>query len=843
MRLSNLAVRFILIRKIRSTLTVAGIAIGVALIFAVAVTNQAIIGSFLDVVADLSGAADLQVNNVSAGPFNADVLNLVSKTDGIQRAAPIISKSTAAAVDGSVSFLRIVGVDVGKESGFRRYRLRAGRFLSTKDNEIVLVKTWADNRGLKKSDKVDLAGVGGATKFTIVGLLAKVGPGAADNGNVGFITLEAARRLYDLEGQVTQIDVKIKPGFEAAAVKKKLAEEIDEGLEIERPLEKGSSIEAVTKGVMDAFGSFGSLALFIGAFVVFNTMMMSVAERLREIGVLRLVGTTRRQVLGVILIESALYGLAGSALGLFLGQLLAQGLAGEVAAIYHIPLARVAAPTGWAVLSFAIGVSVSIVAGLQPAWRASRIMPIEIVRVEVLRAQGWLQRYGWLLGLIFFAVGGALFLSPLKKSYGALVFDAGAAAILFGVAFISILLVSVLTFLLAPLIKLVFKLEGRLAVDSIARGKSRTALAVITLLASLSMIIASGELRLADRAFLENWIAAILPFDISVRTPIPLSVQDINRFTPVDIGLRRKIEKVKGVKGVTPVKFLAAKGLNRTLFLISVEGKSWRKTSRLRFEEGDRNRALREMDKGGQVMISSTITSKNGVHAGERLKLRTPSGWRLFKVSGVFPEVANDGYVVYISRRDQIKYWEDKSVDGFDIVLNRGASLGATMKRLEKTVAGVSGVSVLSGSDIRNEIRRSVDQFLAIVDALVMVAIVVTGLGIINTLSMSVMERVREIGVLRAVGCSRWQIAKMVVAEATAVGFMGAILGTVVGLVMAWQLVVISHLVGGWEIPFVFPTPYLALAAVMSVIVTTLSSIYPARTAARIDIVKAVQWE
>lgn len=841
-RLTKLAFRSIKARKIRSVLTIAGVAIGVALIFAVAITNQAIIGSFLDVVSDLSGAADLQATSVSTGPFSAEVSAKIEKTKGVETAAPIVSRSTEVTYKKGSDYLRIIGIDRVKEEGFRDYRLKSGRFLSA-GRCIVLVKPWADERRLKVGSKIKLAGVNELSEFKIVGLLAKVGPGAADNGSVGFINLKNSQRLFGLKGKLTQVDVKDQTGAVTASVKSRLSKKLGAGYEVRRPAEKGSSIEAVTGGVMGAFGSFGSLALFVGAFVVFNTMMMSVAERLRDIGILRLVGASRSQILKVILIETVFFGLSGSLIGLVLGQVMARGLAQQVASIYHISLTRISAPAGWEFAAFATGIIVSSVAGIQPAFRASRVTPMEGLRLETSQKSAWLERYGWLTGLIFIAAGAGLFLSPLKERHGTFIFDASAGLLFIGVALFSVLLVILLTVILAPLIKRVFGIEGRLAIDSIDKGRSRVALAVVTLLVSLSMIIASGELSLAQHAFIENWIASILPFDVSVRTPLPLSVEDVNKYTPIDIGLRNRIEKVKGVAFVTPVKFVLAKGLGRTIFVIAVEGKSWRHTSKLKFEEGNKEQALNRFDSGGEVMISSTITSKNDIHAGQRIKLKTPAGVRSFKVSGVFPEVANDGYVLYVSRRDQLKYWNDSTVDGFDITLKHRTNLEAVTRQLRRAVGGVSGVSVVSGRDVRSEIRDSVDRFLSILNALVLVAVAVAALGIVNTLAMSVLERVREIGILRAIGTSRRQIGKTILAEAAAIGVMGAILGSLVGLVISWELVIISQLVGGWKVPFIFPAEYLLLAAVISVAVAMLSSLYPAREASKVDIVKAVQWE
>ena len=652
-----------------------------------------------------------------------------------------------------------------------------------------------------------------------------------------------AQNLFNLDRKITEIDVKTAGLIDSTKVKGELEKELGDGFLVSRPAEKGKSIETATAGIMGAFGSFGNLALFIGAFVVFNTMLMSVSERLKEIGSLRLIGASRSQVFRIMMLETVIYGVIGSAIGLGLGVLLGRGLASEVGAIYNIEVVKVDISLMWGAIAFTIGVLASFGAGAQPALKASRVQPIEVSRLKLGQSRGVIARYGWLLGTSFIAIGIVLFLTPLKIEYGTIVFSVSSALIFIGASFFSISLVSIMNFLLAPIARTIFKIEGRLAVDSIDRGKSRTALAVVTLLASLSMIIAAGELRLADNKFLDNWMAAIIPFDLSVRTPLPMNVTEINKYIPIDFAFKDKIEEIEGVGHVNPIKFELAKGLGRDLFIITTEGRSWKHTSDLKFDEGDRDKALDDFDKGGSVMVSSTISRSKGIHVGDMIRMKTPSGWKNFKISGVFPEIANDGYVIYVSRHDQIKYWKDPSVDGFDIALSPGANLEKTKKELEKLITGISGLEVVTGQDIRDEIRGSVNQFLAILNALVVVAIIVTALGIVNTLAMSVYERVREIGILRAMGMTRPQVMKMVVVEAALIGIMGAIPGVIIGLVVSWGIIIIAQLVGGWNVPYVFPGNFLLMAVVISIGVTVLASIYPSRKAAEIEIVKAVQYE
>ena len=808
---------------------------------AVAITNDTIVKSFQDTIDDLSGSADLNVTSVSRGPFDESILSTVKKVEGVESAVAKMSKFALVDAGEDDQFLRVVGVEPGDDGLFRRYQFELGGYFSRGD-EVLLERSWAKERGIKLGDKIKIAAASRSVSFKVAGLLKKIGPGAVDNGAVAFISLSRAQKLFSLPDKVTGIDVKSDFG-DTKKVKRALKKELGDGYLVTRPSEKGAIIEEATKGVMGAFGSFGNLALFIGAFVVFNTMLMSVSERLGEIGALRLIGASRSQVFRVIIFETVIYGVIGSALGIGLGIFLGKGLAGQVGSIYNIDVASVAVPLDWSLLAFFIGVAASFVAGAQPALKASMVQPVEVSRLKLGQSTGFISRHGWILGILFISSGIALFMSPLKNDYGTIVFSVSSALIFLGASFFSVSLVVILNALLAPLSKAIFKVEGRLAKDSIDRGRSRTALAVVTLLASLSMIIAAGELRLADNKFLDNWMAAIIPFDLSIRTPLPMNVTEVNKYIPIDISLKDKILKVEGVAHVNPIKFELAKGLGRDLFIITTEGSSWKHTSNLKFDEGDRDKALDEFDKGGSVMISSTISRAEDLHAGDKIKMKTPSGWQEFEISGIFPEIANDGYVVYASRHDQIKFWKDPSVDGFDIALEPGADLDKTKASLEKLVAGISGLEVVTGKDIRDEIRDSVNQFLAILNALVVVAVIVTTLGIVNTLAMSVYERVREIGIVRAIGTSRRQVMKMVIAEAAIIGMMGAILGVVVGLAVSWGIVVIAQLVGGWNVPYVFPGNYLIAAVAISVFVTILASIYPARVAAKIDIVKAVQYE
>lgn len=369
-----------------------GIAIGVALIFAVAITNKTVISSFQDVVNDLGGSADLQINDIAGGVFKESHVAETEKIEGVAAAAPSIIKIVSLSQKGENFPLRLLGIDPGKEEGFRNYRLSEGRFV--KDGaDLVLVSNWAEDRQVKPGNKVTIGGAGRDLTFKVVGLIKKIGPGAVDDGAAGFIDIDSSRRLFGLSG-VTQIDIKTKSGANTADVKKRLKEKLPAGLLVTRPSEKGAVIESATSGVMGAFGSFGNLALFIGAFVAFNTMMMSVNQRLKEIGSLRLLGASKAQVFRIIILETSFYGLIGSLIGVPLGQLMGSGLSTEVAAIYNITVIRVDIPSEWAIIAFLIGVTSSFIAGVQPAVRAGSVAPIEIFRLGVSKSGYWLGRYG-----------------------------------------------------------------------------------------------------------------------------------------------------------------------------------------------------------------------------------------------------------------------------------------------------------------------------------------------------------------------------------------------------------------------------------------------------------------
>lgn len=852
--LAKFTISFLLQRKLRSVLTIIGIVLGTALIFSIQITKQSTIASLSSLVSDLSGSADIQITGASSGGFKEQEFEKIRNTAGIKSAVPSLTRLTfiifkkknkSNVVSSEKDQVQILGVDPAVDRKFRNYDLTRGRFLRSNERkaEVLLVESWATDRGLRVNDDIKIATSDGAKTFKITGLISKKGPGNVYDGSIAFINLSTAQDSFYMNGLVNQVDIKAKKNYKVTTIIRSLKDKLDSSYIVERPQSKGSSIETTTQGLLQAFNSFGILALLVGAFVVFNTMNMSISERRKQIGLLRSIGATRNQIMLMILIEALFFGIIGSLIGLFVGRFIAQATSSATASIYKTVANDIYVPFSGAMTAFLAGVIASVIAAITPAWQASSTSPISATKEELLKGRGWVEKKGWILGIVLLIISGLILIIASNIDAKIELFNVAMILLFIGVALVTVQLIIPLSKIVSPPFKLLFNPEGFFAQQNVARNKSRSSLASVIVTMGLVLIISAGAISKSDKYFVKNWLDSVVRVDLFVRTPVPFNPTATGAYPRMRLNFINKIKKVNGVDYVTPVSFLSTRGLGRDLFTIFVEPEGWKKTSRLTLEEGDPDKALKDLANPKNIVITSTISAKDKLHIGDHIKIKTNKGNINFKIVGVVAELANDGYTVYLSRSTLKKYFNIAGVDTFNILAKKGYNIETLKKKLRKEVGNPYSLLVISGLDLRKDINKSVDQFLSMLSSMALIAVLVSSLGIINTLTMNVLERIREIGVLRATGMTRMQVAKVIIAEGGIIGASGGIIGILLGLVVSRVVIVIANLSSGFPLKYFVPIESIEVAAIISIAVSTIASIYPAYKASKINVIKAVQYE
>lgn len=841
----KLATQYLLARKMRSLLTAMGVATGAALLFAILITKQTTVNSFVSLVNDLSGSSDIQVTGPSKSGFPLRTIDKIKGINGVAAYEPSIIQMTFIQKSNSPERLQIIGVRPDTDKEFRGYTLNKGNFLkNSRTKELILVESWASDHNVNLGDNVLLAASDGKAEFKVVGLIAAKGIGKVMGGAVGIISLGNAQTVFRLPDKATQIDIKTDSKKDIAAIINNLKKRLGNSYVVERPSDKGTTVQDSTKGMMDGFDAFSLLALLAGGFVVFNTISLNLSERIKQIGILKLIGATRMQILVLVFMEAFLLAICGSILGLIIGYFFAKGMTSATGAVYRVPIENFSIPRDAPLTVFLVSIFGSLIASLQPALHIASIKPIAALRTDFLRTKAWLENKGYLLGLVFILISLTLLIYSAGFNPQLVILNSAMLILFVGVAFFSIILIGPWVDLTSQINGALFRNEGFIAGRNISRNKTRVALAAITIIMGLSLYIAAGEMRLSNKHFVKTWLDSVVQVDLFIRNPVPFDAAQAGNYPRVSLDHIKTIKQIDGVEFVSPTTILPTKEKSgKDIFTVFVNPQGWKRTSRLRLEQGDPDEAIKKLGQGDYIIISSTISRKMKLDVGDHFELKTNDGYKKFEIAGVGAELANNGFSCYLSRDSLKKYYGIDTADSFNVLVKKGYDKTKVRQELNEKIAKPLNFAVISGEDLRADINKSIDLFLALLTSISWIALVIAALAIINILSMSVIERKRELGVLRALGATRGQVVKMIISEGITVGFFGGALGALLGVSVAWVVILITNVDSGLPFKFFLPIQYMLSSFLIAICVSAVASLYPAYLASKVDVIAAVQYE
>jgi putative ABC transport system permease protein len=838
--LSSYAWRSLAARPLRSFLTIVGIALGVAVLFAALVTNAGIDGAIDRTVRDLIGRADLRVEGFTERGLSPDSIKTIAETPGVEVSTPILERRTYLTADVRTppsdslpAPVTVLGIDPESYAEIHDLDLVAGGDPEAAEVPgAVITERMARDSKLAVGNKLELDGEDGPVALSIVGIVAGDGPLATTDGRTVILGLNGARDLFATKA-ASRVDVVLKDGATADAVSVELESRLtEEPYVLSGPADLAASIRASTIDFQATTALIAALALFGGAFLIFNTLSMTVVERAREVGLLRAAGATRRQVNGLVFVQALLIGVAGGILGIGLGAALAVLVAQYLRLTAVVPIdGPVVTPAAMAV-AVVVGTLVTLAAAVEPADRAGRIPPVEALRPagvgRTVRA-----RLRWLVVVfVVIAVAGLALWPGATGSSGAVRW-----LVVYGILLTATLLTP---FLLGPLGRLAavpFRLVARgaaqLARGALVRDRSRTTLTVGALTVGLALIVALGGVAQDSRRAATAWIAGVIPGDVIVT-----SIRPIGSDEPV----REDLAAAAGVARVSPIATFETAFRGVRLDAVAVGGSDLLADGRLTFVEGDRTAALNGLDAGGATIVPLALTRTLGLRIGDEMAFPVGAGREVrLRVVGIVERSipGRSGESILVG-------WPD-ATDGFGVAGADAFAVRFAPAASAEDRAGLAAVATgyaLEANPI-DRIAGAIDATLARVfglfDALALIAVLVAALGIVNTLTMNVYERVREIGILRATGMTRPQVWRMIVVEAGVLGVVGAILGCVTGVVVGWALVALAG--GEFRLSFAPDWRAILIAAAFGIAVAMLAAVWPARLAARVSIVRAVQYE
>jgi putative ABC transport system permease protein len=855
-----LTLRSIRARWLRFLLSAFGIILGVAGMLAIRVTNEAAMNSIVRLFANTAGSAKLSVTSADqdTNSLPEKALRLIANTPGVALASPILRVNTVAAEDADANQLALGmlgatttggitlhGIDPARDPKVREYNLIAGRFLkdTSPEREVVLVQDYAEDQDLKIGDPFTILTPGGAEDLQVVGFIAREGAGQTNNGSFGVIPLETAQELFNRNNELDQVDI-LTTGPTASRkelelLKQNLQTRLGHDYAVTYPSSQGERMTQMLQNYQIGLNFMSGIALFVGAFLIYNAFAMTVVERTREFGMLRTIGMTRNQVTGLILLEAAVLGVFGSLAGLALGMLLARGLTQLMSVILNQPLDFVNVPVADLVSSWLIGVAVTFLAAGIPAWQAGRISPMEALRVRGRSREGWLIREGWKLGLLLLVLSTILLIAnPFPYDVQ---FRLGSLTV-FGLFSGATLLIPASVYgwerVTRPLMKWIYGASGSLGSRNVQRSRQRATLTVAALMVGVAMVIMTRGMTESFAGDLKNWMTAYIGGDIYAGSSVPLRN---------DVG--QHIRAVPGVAAVAPIRYLnvdwrTPEGVERINFM-ALDPDDYTRVTRFVFSDPSANSeaVVRRLQQGNAVLVSSVLSEKYGIQPGDVIQIKTSSGYRPFEVAAIVVDFYNQGLVVQGSWNDMKRYFRVKEASIFLIKVADGQSIETVQARIDDLYGKRYHLVLLSNTSIRDQAMNLMDQAFSMFDVMALIAIVVGSLGVVNTLTMSVIERTQEIGMLRAIGMTRPQVIRMVLAEAGLMGVIGGVLGVCTGIVLARILFIGMNSMSGYDLTFVLPPEGVAISLIAAIIISQIAAVFPSRRASRVKILEALHYE
>ena len=846
--LRNITLRHLQHHKGRTLLSIVGIALGVGVFVSVQMAIYTAIESFNASVDHVSGKANLQVTSFGRG-FSEEVYLEVKKVSGVKAATPVIQYVSK--IDEPIGEpLYLLGIDVFSDKPFREYQFYGaeedGLLFLKNPHSIAITEKLANRHGLKRGDKISLIVGSKRVTLTITNLLKMEGPANSLEGNFGLIDIASAQEALEKVGLIDRIDLMVDKSVPVEMIERELKKVIPPGVEVRRSDTRSGQIEKMVSAFHLNLTALSFISLIVGMFLIYNAISVSVIQRRREIGILRSVGVTRSQVLSLFISEAALIGCLGSLVGIGIGIGLAKIMlylvSRTITALYILVKAEhLLISPSVLMAGFGMGVLASVLSAIGPAREASKIAPKEALALGTLETKirirlGYLSLIG--VGLLILS----LVLALQKPIFHRPIFGFVAALlILIGVSFLIPSVITLLNRLLAPILRFLFKSEGKLASRYIHDSMARTVITIAALMTALSMLISISIMILSFRKTVDLWVEQSINGDVFI-FPGSYSITGYSALLPLEVF--RALPSLPGVKAVDSFRALEVEYQGYPAIIASVDGQVFLNLKVIRFTRGNPQTILQQFASGQAVLVTESFSLRHHVKAGDRIKLNTPQGDREFPVSGVFYDYSSDWGIVLMEKKVYQSLWNDETLHSAGIYLKEGVSQQAFKETIRERYSKPYRLFVVSHRELRNEVLKIFDQTFAITYALEFIAIIVAILGIINSLNALIIERQRDIGIIRAVGGFRKQVQKATLIEAGMIGFFSHILGLLCGFLLSILLIyVINKQSFGWTIQFSIPLRSLIESWLVVMVTSIGAGFIPARRAAKMNMVESLRME
>jgi putative ABC transport system permease protein len=849
------ALKGLLGRKLRAVLTALAIVLGVAMISGTYVLTDTIKAAFGTVFTTVYKNTDAVITSKSALGTNSNsnalppsfpesLLAKVQKLPGVAEAqggiddyAHLVGRDGKVISGGGAPPLAF-SVHPHGDQHFNPLTLVSGTW-PVGPHQIAIDANTASKKHYKPGDTIGVIARGAEQTFTVSGTVQIGGVSSLGGATMAIFDFPTAQKLFNKVGKLDGIDIAAKHGVSPAELVKEIAPILPANAQVRTGQAQAKQATKDTNGFLsiinDFLLAFGGVALFVGGFVIANTLSITIAQRTRELATLRTLGATRRQVLRSVLLEAFIIGLLAAVCGLFLGLGLAKGLN---ALFIHfgidLPQAGTVFATRTIVVSLVVGVAVTLLAALRPAIRATRVPPISAVREGAVLPTSRFARFSVAAALL--TIGAALtimlvglFVGGISTTDRLLMLGIGAAAVFVGVAMLAKTLVPPLARTLGWPASRFAGAAGKLARGNAMRNPQRTASTASALMIGLALVTLVSVLASGLKTTFESAVNSIFTADYAVTAT--------DNFSPISTASSTALTRVPGATVVSGVRAAQGKAYGGRINVTGVSG-DISKVINVKWQVGSQA-VPGQLGENG-AFVSKAYAKAQHIHVGSTIDVETPSGKTMHLVlKGIFaPPKGGSPYgdVTISTKRFDAAYPNPQNLYTF-VDMAGGVSTANTAK-LAHALNTFPDAKVATESQFKKNQEKGIDTLLNLLYVLLSLSIIISLFGIVNTLVLTVFERTRELGMLRAVGMTRRQVRSMIRHESIVTALIGAALGIPVGIVLALMV--------GKAIKyaaFTIPVGTLVVFIIAAIVAGIIAAIFPARRAGKLNVLEALQYE
>jgi putative ABC transport system permease protein len=841
----QLAWRYLWGRKLRSLLTVLAIVLGVAIVFGMNGIAPVMEASLGESVRTSAHQVDLIITHKTGGVFDQAMVQKVINYPGVETATPALERTILLPAEMAlpttegklIDGLVVNGADPATSSDVYPLRPFTGRWLEPQDENVIVVReSLTQKTGLTLGDTVLLPAAGGMMQFEIVGILTA---SLLLGDESVYMPLPTAQKLFNLPGQINGIGAQFAPGSDKESVRQGILEMFGSDFNAGELHSGGNEWDSFFQMINLMITMMGVLALAMGGFIMFITFRTAVVERKQDVGILRAIGASRQTVVRLILLEGLIQSVIGTALGLIVGYFMATAVVRLMNPIWiefmNMSLGEPSFTVVTAVLAVSLGLGIPLISCLLPALAASKVTPLEAMRPAVGEVERRTLRQRTIVGALLIGLS----LVGLATGQSILV-SSSALLFLLGLVVIGPALVYPISVIFGRLLAIAFAREGRLAQGNLIRQPGRAAITALTITISLAILITIAGFSTTMGRGMMGWLEASMQANYLL-LPEDLLLADGN----VEAGpeLAEELRQIPGIAAITTLRRSETQFAEAPLQVIGIDPDSFAEVSGLTFSAGDADVAYDQLAVGRYLIANGIFAAQNNLAVGDELVLQTLEGPQSYQLAGVGIDYLNGTMAVaYIS---QINLAQDfHQANDYLLMANRTTDAEASdvedaLLALARKYPAFSLIAYdqwretqVELMNLRNTSTYSMMAMLAI-PALI---------ALVNTLGINVLERIREIGMLRAVGGTRSQIKRMIIAESLLLAVMGIATGILAGVWLGY-IVIDAMNMNGFPYDYYFPYAGVLITIAVGLLLGVLGALIPAHHAARLNIVAALQYE